>query len=109
MVLSSQSDLNEEVIKLQSELQEAKLQYQYALQQTKLAPAQYQSALQAYTQSNARYQAGLATLPELIDALYGLNQAEVNVAVANNNVWRALLQQAAATGNLPVFLQQLPR
>jgi outer membrane protein TolC len=105
---SSQFDLDEETIKLQGEFDNAKLEYQYALQQTKLAPVQYQSAYDAYTQSDARYKAGLAALPELVQALYTLTQADVDKAVANNNVWRALLQEAAATGNLPIFLKQLP-
>jgi len=108
VALSSQFDLDEETIKLQGEFDNAKLEYQYALQQTKLTPVQYQSAYDAYTQSNARYKAGLTALPELVQALYTLTQADVDKAVANNNVWRALLQEAAATGDLPIFLQQLP-
>ncbi|WP_121355961.1 TolC family protein [Flavisolibacter nicotianae] len=93
---------------LTREVRNAELQYQSALQQTKVAPLQYTAALDAYNLSNARYQAGLASLNEVIQAYYVLNRADVDNAVAVNNVWRALLQHVAATGSLPELTSQLP-
>jgi outer membrane protein TolC len=90
-------------------MQDANLQYEYALQQTRLAPVQYKAALDAYNLSNARYQAGLAPLTDLIQAFTVLNRASVDVTVANNNVWRSLLQRAAASGILADFINQVPK
>jgi len=105
---ASRFRMNEQELALQSQSDNARLQYQLALQQTQVAPVQYKSAYDAYQQSNARYQAGLATLTELVQTLYVLNRADVDKAVANNNVWRGLLMQTAATGNLSMFTNQLP-
>jgi outer membrane protein TolC len=100
--------LNEQTLSLQKQMQDANLQYEYALQQTRLAPVQYKAALDAYNLSNARYQAGLAPLTDLIQAFTVLNRASVDVTVANNNVWRSLLQRAAASGILADFINQVP-
>lgn len=101
--------LNEQTLSLQKQMQDANLQYQYALQQTQLAPVQYKAALDAYNISNARYQAGLATLTDLIQAYTVLNRASVDVTVANNNVWRALLQKSASSGAIADFINQVPK
>jgi outer membrane protein TolC len=101
--------LNEQTLLFKKQMQDADLQYQYALQQTALAPVQYQAALEAYNSSNARYQAGLAPLTELIQAFTVLNRASVDVTVANNNVWRSLLQRAASSGIITDFINQVPQ
>lgn len=101
--------LNEQTLSLQKQMQDANLQYQYALQQTELAPVQYKAALDAYNLSNARYQAGLAPLTELIQAFTVLNRASVDVTVANNNIWRSLLQRAASSGIITDFINQIPQ
>jgi outer membrane protein TolC len=102
-------NLDEQTLSLQKQMQDASLQYQYALQQTQLAPVQYKAALDAYNISNARYKAGLATLTDLIQAFTVLNRASVDVTVANNNVWRALLQRAASSGAIADFINQVPK
>jgi len=53
----------------------------------------------------ARYQAGLATIVEVADAQRLLLQAEVGDAVARIGVWRALLAEAAARGDLSDLLR----
>jgi outer membrane protein TolC len=100
--------LEEQTSILTREVKNAELQYQSALQQTRVAPVQYKAALDAFNLSNARYQAGLASLNEVIQAYYVLNRADVDNAVAVNNVWRALLQHVAATGTLNELTSQLP-
>ncbi|GAO44684.1 TolC family protein [Flavihumibacter petaseus] len=97
----------EQQLALNAQLDDARLQYQLAWEQTKLAPVQYQSASDAWQQSNARYQAGLATLTELVQTLYALNRADVDKTIATNNVWRGLLLEAAATGNINLFTNQV--
>ncbi|WP_018612015.1 TolC family protein [Segetibacter koreensis] len=106
---SSRYRLDEQTLRLQKQMKNANLQYQYALQQTRLAPVQYKAALEAYNLSNARYQAGLAPLTELIQAFTVLNRASVDVTVANNNVWRSLLQKAASSGMIADFVNQVPK
>lgn len=101
--------LNEQTVSIQKQMQDANLQYQYALQQTQLGPIQYKAALDAYNISNARYQAGLATLTDLIQAFTVLNRASVDLTVANNNVWRALLQRSASSGIIADFINQVPK
>ncbi len=104
-----QYQLNEQTLTLRKQIEDANLQYQYALQQIQLAPVQYKAALDAYNLSNARYQAGLAPLTELIQAFTVLNRASVDVTVANNNLWRTLLQKAASSGVINDFINQVPR
>lgn len=63
------------------------------------------SACLAETQAEARYRAGLATLVEVAEAQQLLVQAETDDSVARLSVWRALLQQAFAQGDLQPFLE----
>ena len=56
-------------------------------------------------QARARYDAGLADIIEVADAQRLLLQAEVSDAVARLGVWRALLSDAAARGDLSDLLK----
>ncbi len=56
-------------------------------------------------QARARYDAGLADILEVADAQRLLLQAEVGDAVARLGVWRALLADAAARGDLTDLLK----
>jgi Outer membrane protein len=105
---SSRFQIEEEASILNKEIRNAQLQYESAIQQTKVAPMQYKAALDAYNLSTARYQAGLTSLNDVVQAYYVLNRADVDNAIAVNNVWRAILQHAAATGIISEFTNQLP-
>lgn len=63
-------------------------------------PIQLSSARVLEQQSRARYDAGLATILEVAESQRLLLQAEVGDAVARLTVWRALLAEAVATGDL---------
>lgn len=63
-------------------------------------PIQLSSARVLEQQSRARYDAGLAAILEVAESQRLLLQAEVGDAVARLGVWRALLSNAAATGDL---------
>jgi outer membrane protein TolC len=67
-------------------------------------PIQLAAAQQSESQARARYQAGLASIVEVADSQSLLAQAEVQDQLARIDVWRALLAQAAAQGNLTPFL-----
>ena len=61
-------------------------------------PIQLAAARQSETQASARYQAGLASIVEVAESQNLLAGAEYQDAIARVNVWRALLNQAAAQG-----------
>ena len=67
-------------------------------------PLQLAAAQQSESQARARYQAGLASIVEVADTQSLLAQAEVQDQLARIDVWRALLAQAVAQGNLTPFL-----
>ncbi|MGZ3845737.1 MAG: TolC family protein [Flavisolibacter sp.] len=106
---STRFKIEEERSILNREIKNAELQYESALQQARVTPVQFKAALDAFNSSNARYQSGLTSLNEVIQAYYVLNRADVDNAVAINNVWRAILQHAASTGNISEITSQLPQ
>jgi uncharacterized protein YqfA (UPF0365 family) len=59
------------------------------------------------TQATARYRASLANAIEVAEAQHLLVQAETDDAVAKVSLWRALLSQAFAEGNLQPFLDSV--
>ena len=68
---------------------------------------QLAAAQQSEAQARARYQAGLASIVEVADAQSLLAQAEYQDQLARVDVWRALLAEAVAQGNLTPFLTLL--
>jgi outer membrane protein len=70
-------------------------------------PAQLAAAQQSEAQARARYDAGLASLVEVADAQNLLAQAEFQDRLARVEVWRALLAQAVAHGDLAPFVMRL--
>jgi outer membrane protein TolC len=68
---------------------------------------QLAAAQQSESQARARYQAGLTSIVEVADTQSLLAQAEVQDQLARVDVWRALLAEAAARGNLASFLTLL--
>ncbi|QEM06458.1 TolC family protein [Mucilaginibacter rubeus] len=99
--------LDDQKLKLNESLRTARMKEELALEQAKQAPVQLNSAVEAYQEAYARYQSGLSTLPEYYQAFYLLNRAEIDQSYANNKVWRALLLNAASTGDLNIFTSQL--
>ncbi len=100
----SKSEYDQEKLKVQAELNNAMVQLTVARSQAAEAPVGLKSALDAYSSSNARYQAGLTTLADLTQNIYLVNNAESDLVIAYNNVWRALLLKAAASGDMTIFL-----
>lgn len=69
-------------------------------------PIEVSSARTALGQATARYQSGLAPIDDVAQAQRLLVQAQIDDALARLNVWRALLQVAAARGELQPFLTE---
>lgn len=67
-------------------------------------PVQLTAAQQSESQARARYQAGLASIVEVADAQSLLAQAEYQDQIARVDVWRALLAEAVAHGDLTPFM-----
>ncbi len=71
------------------------------------APIQVKAASDAYLQKSVLYKNGLTNLVDVTQAAYSLIRAETDREVAVNNIWQALLLQAAATGDYSYFDNQL--
>lgn len=67
-------------------------------------PQQLQAARDTDVQARARYDAGLTSVIEVAEAQRLLAQAEAESAVANLAVWRALLAQTVARGDMQPLL-----
>ena len=70
-------------------------------------PIQLDAARAVEQQATARYQSGLGTILEVADAQRLLTQAEGDDSIAKLNIWRGMLQVAAAEGNLDPFLARI--
>jgi outer membrane protein len=70
-------------------------------------PLQLAAARQSEAQARVRYEAGLASIAEVAEAQGLLVQAEFQDAGARVDVWRALLAQAVARGNVASFIALL--
>ena len=95
----SQKELNAQAKMAFSQLDNAKENFN----ETKV---QLSAAELAYQQHTALYKNGLTTLVDYTQALYGLNRAEIDYEIAQNNVWQALLLLASVRGELEIFIQQ---
>ncbi len=73
------------------------------------APLQLKAAQETELRIRARYQAELATVTEVAEAQRLLTQAEIETSLAKLSVWRALLAQAKANGDLTAFLDLLKK
>lgn len=101
-------DLHQTERQLSTQQQVAAATLQQALLVARELPLQVQANQTAYTTLQTRYANGLVTLPDVAQALYGLVRAETDLRRAYWSAWQALLQQAAAAGDLAIFLTQLP-
>lgn len=89
---------------LTAQSEKAKAAYESSVLISENTPVELHAAKLGETQATARYQAGLAPIVEVADAQRLLLQAEVGEDLARLTVWRALLGQALAQGDLQPFL-----
>lgn len=107
VAVMAQERYNEETLRVESELERARLRYVAALEAARQAPIQLSAAQDAFAQAKARYDAGLSSILELTQTYALLNRAEVDASMAKGNVWRAVIQFSAASGNLGLFINNL--
>lgn len=97
----------EQQLRLTRQLKESDMQFQLSMEQAKVAPLQLQAAQAGFRQAESRYASGLTDLPTFTQSLVTLNRAETDRYIAYINAWRSLLQEAASTGDLTLFLNQV--
>ena len=103
---SNRQQLQQTELHLKSEKEMADVALQRAIQTAKLAPQQFNSAIYSYEAIQSRYQSGLINYYDVIQSQQLLFQAQAAVKVAYYTAWKALLNKAAYTGNLNLFLNQ---
>jgi len=92
-------DLNGQAMRAQAALNGAK-------RVAENTPVQLDAARQAEQQATARYKAGLSSVIDVAEAQRLVTQAEIDDSLAKLTVWRALLAQAIAQGDLQPFLEK---
>lgn len=90
----------------QTETLQAGVMFDAATRMAANIPAQLTAARQAETQARARYEAGLTGIAEVADTQRLLAEAETEAAFATLALWRARLAEAAAGGDLTLFLAE---
>jgi outer membrane protein TolC len=93
------------VQELSAQVAQARAEMDGARRVAENTPIQLQAARVLEQQSRARYDAGLTTIVEVADSQRLLLQAEVGDAVAKLSVWRALVADAAARGDITPLLK----
>lgn len=106
-IAGMQYELDQTSLQLSMQAQLAQTKLKNALDNAKEAPIQVEAASQAYTRQVVMYDNGLSDLVNVSQAFYLLIRAETDAAIAKNNVWQALLYQAAAVGDFGLFESQL--
>jgi outer membrane protein len=101
---AQQAEYEKTLQNLTAQSEKAKAAYESAILISQNTPIELQAAQLGETQATARYKAGLAPIVEVADAQRLLLQAEIEDNVARLTVWRAMLGQAFAQGDLQPFL-----
>ena len=98
------AEYDKTIQQLTAQLQRARTELTISKQIADNTAVELQSAQMTETQAEARYRAALGNVVEVAEAQRLLVQAESDDAIAKVSVWRALLAQAFAEGNLQPFI-----
>jgi outer membrane protein TolC len=98
------AEYDKTVQQLTAQLQRARTELATSKKIADNTVVELQSAQMTENQAEARYRAALANVVEVSEAQRLLVQAESDNAIAKVSVWRALLAQAFAEGNLQPFM-----
>jgi len=102
---AQRADYEKTMQTLTAQAERAKAAYDSAVLISQNTPVELQAALLGETQATARYQAALAPIVEVAEAQRLLLQAETEDNLARLTVWRAMLGEALAQGDLQPFLE----
>ncbi|HEX4950415.1 MAG TPA: TolC family protein [Blastocatellia bacterium] len=106
---AEQARYDQTVQRLKASEAKAKVMLDAAHKLAANTPLQLKAAQETELRIRVRYQAQLATVTEVAEAQRLLAQAEVEDALAKLSVWRALLAQAKANGDLGPFIDLLKK
>ena len=107
LLKSDETQLDQVKLNLQKQLETAQFSYQQNLLIAKQALIQSQAARYAFDGLKLSYESGLADFTRLVQGQYELLKAETGEAGAFLQAWHALLELAAANGQLDVFTDKL--
>ena len=102
---AQQADYDKVVQNLTAQQERAKAAYDSAVLISQNTPIELEAARSGETQATARYRAALAPIVEVAEAQRLLLQAEIDDDLARLGVWRALLGEGLAEGDLQPFLE----
>ena len=91
--------------RLTAGVERAKAAYDSAVLISQNTPVELEAARLGETQASARYKAALAPIVDVAEAQRLLLQAEIEDTLARLTVWRAMLGEALAEGDLQSFLE----
>jgi len=102
---AEQAEYNRTLQSLTAQAERAKAAYDRAVLISQNTPVELKAARLGERQANARYQSALAPIIEVAEAQRLLLQAEIEDNLARLTVWRAMLGEALAEGDLQPFLE----
>ena len=102
---AEQAEYNRTLQSLTAQAERAKAAYDSAVLISQNTPVELEAARLGERQANARYQSALAPIIEVAEAQRLLLQAEIEDNLARLTVWRAMLGEALAQGDLQPFLE----
>lgn len=102
-----QAEYRQQQLELSNQATLAEQRLGLAADRAREAPVQLAASRQAYRQKLALYDAGLATVVDVTQALYALQQAEQDQVLTANAAWQAVLLQTAAAGDFSFFFTHL--
>jgi outer membrane protein len=99
------ADYDKTIQSLTAQAERAKAAYDSAVLISQNTPIELEAARLGETQATARYRAALAPIVEVAEAQRLLLQAEIEDNLARLTIWRAMLGEALAQGDLQPFLE----
>lgn len=102
---AQQAEYDKTLQSLTAQSERAKAAYDSAILISQNTPVELEAARLGERQATARYQSALAPIVEVAEAQRLLLQAETDDNLARLTVWRALLGEALAQGDLQPFLE----
>jgi outer membrane protein len=102
---AQRADYDKTIQTLTAQAERAKAAYDSAVLISQNTPVELEAARSGETQASARYKAALAPIVEVAEAQRLLLQAETEDNLARLTVWRAMLGEALAQGDLQPFLE----
>ena len=107
LLKSDEAQLDQVTLNLQKQQETAQFNYDQNLLIARQALIQSQAARYAFDGLKLSYESGLVDFTRLMQGQYELLKAETGEAGAFLQAWHALLELAAANGNLHVFTDKL--